>query len=258
VRTLITDTHAHLYKDDFDLDREAAIARAREAGVTRVIVVGTDVTTSRAAFALCAGRTGFFPTAGIHPHDAEQVDDAARAEIETLCRRAECIAVGETGLDWFKEFSPRAAQIENFRWHIRLARALDKPLVVHCRDAHEDTVKLIAEAPGVRGVMHCYTMGARELPAYVERGFYISFSGVVTYPKNAENREAARVVPLDRILVETDCPYLAPQGLRGKRNEPAFVRKVVEEIARVRGIDADELALQASRNADRLFALRAE
>ena len=255
VRALITDTHAHLYKDDFDGDREAAIVRAREAGVTRVIVVGTDVTTSRAAFALCAGRAGFFPTAGIHPHDAEQVDDSARAEIEALCRRAECIAVGETGLDWFKEFSPRAAQIENFRWHIQLARELDKPLVVHCRDAHENTVELISEAPGVRGVMHCYTMGAEELPSYVERGFYISFSGIVTYPKNEKNREAARAVPLDRILVETDCPYLAPQGLRGRRNEPAFVRKVVLEIARVRGMDADELALHSSRNADRLFAL---
>lgn len=252
---LITDTHAHLYWKSFDDDREAVIARAREAGVSRIVVVGTDVATSRAAFDLCADRAGFFPTAGIHPHDASGSTASERAIIEEMCKRPECVAVGETGLDWFKEFSPRDAQIDNFRWHAELARALDKPLVVHCRDAHEDTLAMLRSVPGVRGVMHCYTMGAEELPAYLELGFYISFSGVVTYPKNARNQAAATAVPLDRILFETDCPYLAPQKKRGQRNEPAFVRTVLEDVARLRGLDVGELAQRSTLNAQRLFAL---
>jgi len=255
VRPLITDTHAHVFGPRFDEDREAVLERARAAGVSRIVVVGTDVETSRAAFALCAGRPGLYPTAGIHPHDAAQITDAQRDEIAALCAREECVAVGETGLDWFKEFSPREQQLAGFRWHAELARELDKPLVVHCRDAHEDTARILRETSGVRGVMHCYTMGTEELPAYLDLGFYISFSGVVTYPKNVANREAARVVPLDRIVFETDCPYLAPQGKRGLRNEPALVRLVVEDVARLRGMDAAELARVSSANAARLFRL---
>jgi TatD DNase family protein len=252
---VITDTHAHLYWKSFDEDREAVIERARAVGVERMVIVGTDVATSQAAFALCAGRAGFHPTAGIHPHDAQNAGPSERAAIETLCALPECVAVGETGLDWFKEYSPRAAQIESFAWHAALARRIDKPLVVHCRDAHEDTLAILRATPGVRGVMHCYTMGAEELPAYLELGFYISFSGVVTYPKNLRNQEAARAVPLDRILFETDCPYLAPQGKRGQRNEPAFVRDVVTHVARLRNADIDDLADVASRNATHLFRL---
>ncbi len=253
---LITDTHAHLYWESFDADREAVIERARAAGVSRIVVVGTDVATSSAAFALCADRPGFFPTAGIHPHDASGSTASERALIEEMCARPECVAVGETGLDWFKEFSPRDAQIDNFRWHAELARRLDKPLVVHCRDAHEDTLAVLRSVPGVRGVMHCYTMGAEELPAYLELGFYISFSGVVTYPKNERNQAAARAVPLDRILFETDCPYLAPQGKRGQRNEPAFVRDVLAHVAGLRSVSPAELARRSHDNASSLFRLR--
>jgi TatD DNase family protein len=151
--------------------------------------------------------------------------------------------------------SPLAEQRENFCWHLDLAREIDKPVIVHCRDAHEATVELLRSVPGVRGVMHCYSMGPRELPAYLELGFFISFSGVVTYPKNQENREAARLVPADRILFETDSPFLAPQGQRGRRNEPAFVRAVVEAVAEVRGEDPTSLGETASRNAAALFGL---
>lgn len=252
---MITDSHAHLYWKSFDLDRADVLARARAAGVTRAVVVGTDVATSRAAFALSEGEPGLFPTAGIHPHDAAAAGADDRAEIEALCRRPECVGVGETGLDWFKEYSPRAAQIEGFLWHLDLARRLDKPVVIHCRDAHDDTVRCLAQFPGVRGVMHCYTMGPDELDPYLEAGLCISFSGVVTYPRNEANRAAAARVPRERLLVETDCPYLAPQGARGKRNEPAFVRAVLEELVRVRGEPFDDLARVTSANAARLFAL---
>ncbi|MBL8858237.1 MAG: TatD family hydrolase [Planctomycetes bacterium] len=254
-RISITDTHAHLFWASFDADREEVIARARERGVERFVVVGTDVATSKAAFELCAGRAGFFPTAGIHPHDATASDAAARAEIRELCSRTECVAVGETGLDWFKEYSPRAEQLENFHWHAALARELDKPLVVHSRDAHVDTVEVLRSAGGVRGVMHCYSMGPDELAPYLELGFYISFSGMVTYPKNTANRAAAEQVPLDRIVFETDCPYLAPQKKRGTRNEPGNVRDVLEAVAGWRGLDVQELARVSSANAGRLFRL---
>ena len=253
---MITDSHAHVYWKSFDSDRTAVLARAREAGVERMVVVGTDVVTSEAAFALCRAEPGLYPTAGIHPHDAARADASALARIRELAETPECVAVGETGLDFFKEYSPRAQQAESFRWHLELARELEKPVVVHCRDAHAATVEQLRAVPGVRGVMHCYSMGPDELPAYLEAGFYISFSGMVTYPANAANREAAKVVPLERLLVETDCPYLAPQGMRGKRNEPAYVRVVLEELARVRGVGFEVVAEATSANAGRLFGLR--
>ena len=252
---LITDSHAHLYWKSFDVDRPAVLARARAAGVARMIVVGTDVASSRAAFELCADEPELFPTAGIHPHDARAAGAAERAAIEELCARPECVAVGETGLDWFKEFSPRAEQLDGFLWQLDLARRLEKPVVIHCRDAHADTVRCLAQFPGVRGVMHCYTMGPEELAPYLEAGLHISFSGVVTYPKNDLNRAAAARVPRERLLVETDCPYLAPQGNRGKRNEPAFVVAVLEGLARVRGETVAELARATTENAARLFEL---
>ncbi len=252
---MITDTHAHLYWKSYDEDRALVLDRARREGVERMVIVGTDVGTSRAAIELCRGVPGLFPTAGLHPHDATSFDETARAAIRGLCSRDECVGVGETGLDYFKEFSPRAAQRESFRWHLELARELDKPIVIHCRDAHEDTVELLRSVPGVRGVMHCYTMGEAELAPYIELGLFISFSGVVTYPKNDANRDAARAVPIDRLVVETDSPFLAPQGERGKRNEPAFVRRVLDEVARVRAHDPEGLAAVTSANAARLFKL---
>lgn len=252
---MITDTHAHLFWGSYREDFEDVLARARAAGVGRLVIVGTDAESSRAAFETCARGTGLFPTAGIHPHDAHRADAAAREEITRLCRRLECVGVGETGLDYCKLYSPREIQRENFRWHLELARELGKPVVVHSRDAHAETVELLRSVPGVRGVMHCFTGGPRELPPYLEMGFHISFSGVVTYPRNEENREAARIVPLERLLFETDCPFLAPHGQRGRRNEPAWIRAAIGEVARVRGADAVELGEQASQNAAELFGL---
>jgi TatD DNase family protein len=252
---VITDTHSHLFWDSYDGDREQVIERARSAGVERMLVVGTDLETSEACFRLCEGMPGLYPTAGIHPHDASHADAPSRERIAELCASEACVAVGETGLDYFKEYSPRTEQRQSFRWHLELAARLDKPVIVHCRDAHADTVALLREAKSVRGVMHCYTMGPEELEPYLELGFYISFSGVVTYPKNESNREAARAVPEDRLLVETDCPFLAPQGKRGKRNEPALVAEVLRVVSEARGTEVDELARRTSDNATQLFRL---
>jgi len=253
---MIVDTHSHLFWKDFDKDRAEVITRARANGVEHILVVGTDVDTSQAAWDLCLDEPGLFPTAGIHPHDARSIDEPeAQARIEELCRREGCVAVGESGLDFFKEYSPREAQERAFRWHLQLACELDKPVIIHCREAHAATLAAVQEFPGVRGVMHCYTMGPSELSAYLEAGLYISFSGVVTFPKNEHNLAAACAVPLERLLVETDCPFLAPQGHRGKRNEPAHTRVVLEHIAEARAIETEELAEVTSSNAFELFRL---
>ena len=252
---MITDTHSHLFWNRFDDDRDEVIARAKAAGVERMLVVGTTLETSRSSFELAAMHDGLFPTAGVHPHDVEEPWDAVREEIAALCAREECVAVGETGLDYFRDYSPHEAQRDWFRWHLELATKLDKPVIVHCREANEDTVRILSEYPDVRGVMHCYVMGEEQLGPYLDMGFYISFSGVVTYPKNDDNRAAAAAVPADRILVETDCPFLAPQPMRGKRNEPSFVTATLDAVATVRGEEPASLAIQTSRNAAALFGL---
>lgn len=255
---MITDTHAHIFWDGLREDVEGVLQRSRDAGVSRIVVVGTDLKSSRAAFDLCRGRAMLSPTAGVHPHEAKDFDAETRAAIEALCRNEECVAVGETGMDHFKAFSPREDQLSGFAWHAELAREIDKPLIVHCRDAHDDTLAVLRAVPGVRGVMHCWTMGLAELPHYLDLGFYISFSGVVTYPKNVHIREAARAVPADRIVFETDCPFLAPQKHRGKwPNEPALVRETLEFVAALRGEDVDALAMSSSENARTLFGLAA-
>jgi TatD DNase family protein len=252
---MITDTHAHVFWNSFDADRVAVLERARAAGVSRLVVVGTDVQSSKAAFELCRGAAGLHPTAGIHPHDAEASTTAARESVRELCARPECVGVGETGLDYYRNLSAREAQRDSFAWHVALARELDKALVVHSRDAHEDTLDVLRAGTARRGVMHCYSLGPDELPGYLELGLHISFSGVLTYPKTERLKQAARAVPDDRLLVETDCPYLAPQDQRGKRNEPAFVRSVVLELARLRGSSFEAIAALTTRNATALFGL---
>ncbi len=252
---VIVDSHTHLYWDGLIEDLDAVLERARAAGVERCVVVGTDVSTSEAARALAERHPGLSWSAGVHPHDAAGADPGVRRAIEQLAAEPGCVAVGETGLDHFKVFSPPEAQLDSFRWQLDLARRLDKPVIVHGRDAHAQVVEVLGEFPGVRGVMHCYTLGPEELDPYLAMGFLISFAGVVTYPANGANREAARKVPPDRLLIETDCPFLAPQGLRGKRNEPAHVRRVLECIARERAVTVEDLAAQTSANASQLFGL---
>jgi TatD DNase family protein len=257
---VIFDSHTHLYWRSFDKDRAETLARARDAGVERMMVIGTDVATSRAALELAHSDPHIWASVGIHPNDlgteGASADDLAA--IVELAGDERCVAIGETGLDYYWDRVPAAVQCEGFRWHLELSAATNKPVVVHARDAHEDTARLLTEAvdgehPG--GVMHCFTMGAAEVTAYTALDLYISFSGVVTYPKNDDNRAAAKLVETDRLLVETDSPFLPPQPWRGKRNEPAYVAHVVERLAELRGITPDELAASTATNAARLFRL---
>ena len=257
---VITDSHCHLNAAAFSEDLSDVLTRSAEAGVTRAVVIGTTPEDSAAGLELAArhghGSPRLFATAGLHPHEAARFNESTAQAIRELCERDDCVAVGETGLDWFKEWSPREAQLASFRWHLALARELDKPVVIHSRDAHEDTARLVAEFPGVRGVMHCFVMGESEMTPYLDAGLHISFSGIVTFPRSEDNRGAARTCPQDRILVETDAPYLAPVPHRGNRNEPAFCHDTLRFLALLRGESESDLAAATGRNAETLFNLR--
>ncbi len=220
--------------------------------------VGVGPEGSRRSVEMAAARRGVFATAGIHPHDAGTLDDAGRAAIEGFLRSGRCVGVGECGLDYFRNLSPADAQERVFRWQIGLARELDLPLVVHCRDAYPDLLRILGEEAargGVRGVMHCFSGGPEEARRSLDLGFFVSFSGVITFPNAGKTRDAAKCVPLDRTLVETDCPFLAPQAERGKRNEPAFVVHAAEALAKVHGAHLETVAEATTAAARAAFRL---
>ncbi|MCA9003380.1 MAG: TatD family hydrolase [Planctomycetes bacterium] len=253
---MVIDSHAHLYWKRFHGDLDQVIEGALAAGVEHIIVPGTNVETSKEAMELCQGKARLHSAAGIHPSDSACDSREARAQLAEWMASPECVAIGEAGLDFYhSDNPPLEVQEACFRWQLERAVEFDKPIIVHCRDSHSDTLRCIRDYPGLRGVLHCFTMGVEEMEDYVSAGLHISFSGVVTYPKNDANREAARRTPEDRILVETDAPFLAPQALRGKRNEPAFVVHVLREVARVRNLDEASMAAITDRNAKSLFGL---
>jgi TatD DNase family protein len=245
----VIDTHAHL-------DREQAPAileRARRAGVDRVVVVATRIAGAREALALAERHEGVYACLGIHPHNANE-DDAGRLdELRTLLLHERAVAVGETGLDYFREYAARDAQLDLFERQLALAAELAKPVVIHTRAADEDTLAALLRAEGTV-ILHCFSSPALLEPA-LERGWYVSFAGNVTYPKSADLREAARRVPSERLLAETDSPYLAPQPVRGKPNEPANVVHTLAALAEARGDDTATLARQIDANATAAFGL---
>jgi TatD DNase family protein len=260
----LVDTHAHLDMEAFAGDRETVLQRARGAGVVAILTIGTDEASSREAVALAERSAGLgegFPrlyaTVGVHPHEAKGAKAETWEALQQLSRQPRVVAWGEVGLDYHYDHSPRDVQQAVFREQIRLARARGLPLVVHQREAEEDTLRILNEegAEAVGGVFHCYTADAAYARAVLDLGFFLSFAGVVTF-KNADAlREVARLAPLDRILVETDAPYLAPVPHRGKRNEPAYVRLVAECVAGERGMDLEALAAATMENAKRLFKI---
>jgi TatD DNase family protein len=246
----VIDTHAHLTALD---DAEEAVARARRAGVTRVLTVGTDVADCRRALELAERHEGVDAIVGLHPHEAGSVARRDLDELRELLAHPKAVAVGETGLDWFRDYAPREDQHRLFAAQLALAAELGKPAVIHTRAADEDT---LAELAGFDGtvVLHCFT-SPHLLPAALERGWYVSFAGNVTFPKAVDLRLAATEVPADRLLAETDAPYLAPQPVRGKRNEPAHVVHTLAALAEARGAERAELERQIERNAAECFGL---
>lgn len=251
------DTHAHLFFEDFDKDREAVLARAQRAGVQRLLIVGTDLLTSKQALALAARQSGFYPTAGWHPHEAKNWTASTWQDFILLANDPAIVAIGEVGLDYFRNLSSKEEQMRVFAKAIELAAALKKPLIVHSREAHEDVLRLLKEAGrgAVNGVLHCFSADWAVAQRALEMGFFISFSGVVTYPKNTHLRDIVKNLPAGALLAETDCPFLPPQNHRGRRNEPAHVRYVFEAIAQSRGETLDAVCEQIWQNAGKLFRL---
>ena len=251
------DTHAHLHFPEFAGDLDAVLDRARAAGVRRMLTIGTDVATSRAAVALAAREPDVWAAVGIHPHEAADADDTALAEIERLAGGARVVAIGETGLDFFRNLSPRDAQERAFRGQLALARRARKPVLIHCREAHEETLALLTDADVCEhgGIMHCFSGDLGIARRCLDLGLLISLAGPVTYPKPGALPEVARSIPGDRLVVETDCPYLPPQPYRGKRNEPAYIAITAARVAELRGEPLGDLAARMSENARALFRL---
>jgi TatD DNase family protein len=252
------DSHCHLDAAYFSAERGEVLNRARQAGVSAFVCVGVGRGTAAAqeAVALAALEPDVFATVGVHPHDAARTTEADWDDLERLARAPRVVGVGETGLDYHYEHSPRDVQKLAYRRSIALARVTDLPVVSHVRDAHPDAAAILAEeAPGAGGVVHCFTGGVAEARAYLDLGHHLSFSGILTFKNASDVRAAAAFAPLDRILVETDAPYLAPIPHRGGRNEPAFIVETLGTLAAIRGLTASEVDRATSENTRKLFRL---
>ncbi|HWX55068.1 MAG TPA: TatD family hydrolase [Verrucomicrobiae bacterium] len=260
------DSHAHLDGPKFDQDRNEVLARARDAGLERILSIGSGAGpgTLDCAIKIAEQHDWIYATIGIHPHEAKLATEADYVELQQLAPHPKVMAWGEIGLDYFYDHSPREVQQEVFRRQMELARAARLPIIIHCRpsnnseNAWDDTIKMLRDhwAPsGLPGTLHCFTGEWKHAQAALDIGFYTSFAGNVSFPKAENIRDAARRVPLDRMLIETDCPFLAPVPHRGKRNEPAFVVNTAELIGGLRGLSKEEIGERTRENFYRLFPL---
>ncbi|RMD83870.1 MAG: TatD family deoxyribonuclease [Candidatus Dadabacteria bacterium] len=254
---MLVDTHCHLADEAFDSDRPAVVERARRAGVTRIVAVGGGgpIEHSEKSAALAAADPAIRATAGIHPHDAAGYDDAVEARIEKLLAKPEVVAVGETGLDFYYENSPRAAQRAVLARQLALAERYRLPVVLHCRNAEAELLDVLRaeRQPPIAGVVHCFTGDYETARRYLDLGLCISLTGIITFKKATALREVVRRLPLERIMVETDAPYLAPEPHRGRRNEPAHVALIARFLAELTGRPFEEVAATTTAVAERLF-----
>jgi TatD DNase family protein len=254
---VLTDSHAHIDTSRFDQDSEAIIAAALAGGVTRIIDPGTDLPSSRLAVSLAQSHPGVvFAAVGVHPHDATTYTAEVEAQLRELAREDTVVAIGEFGLDYFRMLSPRDVQRSVFCAHLQLAREFDLPCIIHVRDSHDDVMELLgAYGRDLRGVFHCFSGDVAQAEACLGfEGFMLSFAGPLTKQGNALPKVAA-IVPLDRVLVETDSPYLVPKPLQARRNEPLFVKHTAQKLADIRGMTLEEIATITTANALRLFGL---
>ncbi len=254
---MLIDSHSHVQARQFNQDRAEVIASAFREGVERLVAPGTDAESNREAVALAAAYPGqIFAAVGTHPHDASTLTDEALGEQRRLASEPGVVAIGEIGLDFYRDLSPREVQVEALEAQLALARELDLPVILHNRESHPEMMAALREhGSGLRGVFHCFIGDRAMARDALDVGFYLSFAGPVTYPTNTALAEVAAWAPLDRILVETDCPYLAPQPVRGKRNEPRYVAYTARRIAELRGIAFEELAAATTANVTALFSL---
>lgn len=256
----LIDSHAHIDFPQFAEDRDAMLERARAAGVSTLVAIGTGPGPEKldAAMPFAEQYDWIYTTVGVHPHEAREVTQAHLEELERLAKHPKVIAWGEIGLDYFYDHSPRDVQAKVFRQQMELAKAAKKPIVIHCRDAWPDCIKILEEewAPcGLGGILHCFSSTLEDAQRGVDIGFMISFAGNSTFPKAQNLREIAKALPIENILIETDSPYLAPMPYRGKRNEPAYVAEVAKMLASVRNLSTGEAAARTTENFRRFFGL---
>lgn len=251
------DTHCHLDFPDYQADLPAVLSRAHGAGVTRIITVGIDLPTSRTAIELAGRHAELFATVGVHPHHVKELAEGDYALLRELACQPKVVAYGEIGLDYVKDYSPPALQRQHFARQVALAGEVGLPLIIHDREAHADTLAILRTALPLPagGVMHCFSGDAAFAEEVLDLGFYISIPGVVTFPKAAAMQEAVRQVPLDRLLLETDGPFLAPVPRRGKRNEPQLMLHTAQKVAELKGVAIEEVARATTANAEKLFRL---
>lgn len=254
---MLIDTHCHLDFPDFEAERDAIIERARAAGIGQMITISTRVKRFDTILAIAEAYPNVFCSVGTHPHNADEELDIAVEDLVRLSAHPKVVAIGEAGLDYFYDNAPRDAQIEGLRRHIAAARETGLPLVIHSRSADGDMAAILADETGKGAfpfLLHCFSSGPDLARIGVELGGYVSFSGILTFPKSEELREIAKTVPHDRMIVETDAPYLAPKPFRGKRNEPAYVAHTAEVLAQTIGVTTDEIAAITTENAFRIFS----
>jgi len=254
---MLIDTHTHLDDARYNDDRDAMIARAQNAGVSTFVTIGCDLSTSRSAVELAGRHSCVYATIGVHPHEVKHIADDWYDELRRLAQHDKVVAYGEIGLDYHYNHSPPTLQRERFREQVCLARELNLPIVIHTREAQDDTIAILKEerAAEVGGVFHCFSGDAWLAKDALDLGFFLSFSGVITFQNATMLRDIVKTVPLDRMLIETDCPYLTPVPHRGKRNEPAHVRCVAEKIAELKAVSVEDIGNMTTRNAQRLFKI---
>jgi TatD DNase family protein len=254
---MIFETHSHIDDKVFDSDRSEVIQRLKAIGIVKLINVGFDLASSKRSLELAQSYPEIVAAVGIHPHDAEGLIDTDWQELRELASNDEVVAIGEIGLDYYRDLSPRDIQQQVFERQLQLAIELNLPVIIHNREAHQDVIdRLKKYKPARGGVLHCFSGSWEIAKVAMNLGFYISFAGPVTYKNAANLQEVAAQIPLDRLLVETDCPYLSPEPLRGKRNEPANVQFVIEKLAQIKGISPQELAEITAKNGAELFGIR--
>ena len=252
---MLFDTHAHLNDAAFDPDREALLESFADAGVGLVMNAGCDLESSRQIIAMAEKYPWLYASVGSHPDAADEVDEAVIEAYRQLCRHEKVKAIGEIGLDYHYEDIPREIQQKAFRMQLALAQEVDLPVIVHERDAHEDGLSMIKEFPGVTGVFHCYSGSAEMARQLVDLGWYIGFTGVLTFKNARKAVQTAASIPLERIVLETDCPYMAPEPFRGRRNHPGYLYRMAEQLAQIRGISVEEAAAATTENGKRLYRL---
>jgi len=253
---MLIDTHCHLDFPEYSQDRDEVIQRAHDAGVETLINVSSEEKGCKASLALADKYPQIYAALGVHPHYAKDVNEELIARIREMARTGKkIVAIGEVGLDYFRNLSKKEDQLRVFRSFINLSKDLKLPLIIHSRDAAKDTLKVMAEEfdGGVRAVLHCFSAGEKYLEKFLAQGFYISFTANITYPNAERLREVVKACPLEKMMLETDCPYLSPQEHRGNRNEPSYVKLVAEEVARVKGIRVEEVAEVTTKNARKFF-----